>query len=187
MCLSNNRGLSSRQYGFTLVELMWAMLLTVILLLSVFGALQVGMKASVSTTRAAIFLDQGTAAIRSMGRYLRQAMVIAEAQPYYIRLTIEKGNQDNQYLTIEYYIYNGILYQRIKNVEKRLVENVRNMEKGLPLFTYFDSNGNEITDPTLRKSETRIIKINLFIDDNLNREPAGLALTDQVFLRNFNL
>lgn len=187
MLWSNNLSKAKEENGFTLVELMWAALLTVMLVASVFGALQVGMKASTSASKVAQFVDQGTTAMRVMERYLRQAMVLAETDRFYIRISTEKGTEDNEYITVEYYLYNGVLYQRIEGKESKLAENVRNAEKNLPLFVYLDENGSEITDPTLRQSETRIIKINLYLDDDLAKDPAGIYLTSQVSLRNFNL
>jgi|GEM_PF-6021276 len=176
----------NEENGFTLVELMWAVLLVVILLASVFGALQVGMKTSVSTSKVSLFIDQGTAALRLMEKNLRQAMILSELEPYYIKILTETGTA-NSHITVEYYVYNGTLYQRINGRERRLAENVRNIEKNMPLFVYIDENGSEIAEISLRKSKTKIIKINLYLDDDLGKDPAGIYLNSQVFLRNFNL
>lgn len=173
--------------GFTLIELMWAMVLAVMLLGAVFGALQVGMRSSLMTSKTTFFVDQATSSIRVMQKYVRQASIISSAQPNYLRISVEKATAENRYDVYEFYISNKRLYERVNGFEKVLAENVRNVDLNVPLFRYYKEGGAEITDPTLRLSLTRSIKITLVVDDDLNNEPPKVTITETVFLRNFNL
>lgn len=175
------------EHGFTLVELMWAMVLAVLLLGSVFSALQVGMRSSLLTSKTATFIDQGTSAIRTMQKYIRQASLINEARSDYLRISVEKPSGENVYDTYEYYIQGNKLYQKINGTPRVILENVCNTSLNKPLFRYYGEGESEITDPSLVRSFTRAIKITLFIDDNLNKEPPSIKIEETVYLRNFNL
>lgn len=177
----------NRQKGFTLVELIWAAALALFVLLAIFGALQVAMRGAIVSNKIAQFTDQGSSALRVMDRYIRQAMILSEANENYLRFSTEKPAAENQNITIEFRLYNRVLYMSIDGKQRKIAENVRNEELGIPLFRYYKDDNIEITDPTIRLSESKIIKITLIIDDNLSKEPEAIRLEDSVFLRNFSI
>lgn len=174
--------------AFTIVELMWSILLVVILLTSVFGALRVGLRGSLLTNKTTQFVDSGTTAARVMQKYIRQAVILNSTDNNYLRVSVEKSSEENSFNIIEFYIDGDKLYQKINNSNPILLaENVKNNQLGIPLFTYYREGGHEIADPTLRKSLTRSIRIMIIIDDNLTKEPPRVTVSETVFLRNFNI
>lgn len=176
----------TEESGYTLVELLWATLLTLLVLASVLGALQVGMRSTTVASKTTFFVDRGTAAVRTMQKHIRQAAVLAETDSNYLRITVERSSVENVFDTYEFYIFNRKLYKRVNGKEKVIVENVVNQDVNVPLFRYFKEGGQEITDPTLRKSFTRSIQITVVMDDNLNEEPPQFTVSEMVALRNFN-
>lgn len=176
-----------KQYGFTLIEMMWAAALTLIVLAAVFGALRVGLLGGLNITKSIRFNDEGTAAVRVIERYLRQAMVLSETQDNYIRFSVEDSAQDNVYKTIEIGINGNELYYTMDGNKYVLSENVRNYFTGDPVFTYIANNGAEITDPTLRKSQTTMVRVHLIFDDDPDSPPPAFEVTTDISLRNFNI
>lgn len=173
--------------GYTLVELVWAAALAVLLLISIFGALQVGMRGANTSLKMTSFSDSGTSTMRVMSRYIRQAMVLSQTEDNYLRFSVERSQQDNVYSTVEFRIYNRSIYMIVDGREKVLARNIRNQDMNVPLLTYLGENYQVITDTTLRKSQSRSIVIQIIIDDDLNSEPAPLRLKETVSLRNFNI
>jgi hypothetical protein len=166
---------------------MWAAALAVFVLMAVFGALQVGMRGAIVSNKITQFTDQGTSAIRVMDRYIRQAMILSEAQNYYLRFSTEKPSMDNENMTVEFRLYNRVLYINVDGKTRKIAENVRNQDLGIPVFRYYTDDNVELTDQTLWLSQSKIIKITLIIDDNLQKEPEAIRLEDSIFLRNFSI
>lgn len=175
------------QHGFTLVEMMWAAALTLIVLAAVFAALRVGLLGGLNITRSVQFGDEGTTAARIIERYLRQAMVLSETDDNYIRFSIEDSVQDNVYKTIEIGINGSELYYTVDGNKYVLSENLQNYFTGDSVFTYIANDGNTITDPTLRKSQTTMIRVHLIFDDDLDSPPPAFEVTTDISLRNFNI
>lgn len=56
-----------------------------------------------------------------------------------------------------------------------------------PIFTYFDTNYNGSTSPLsspVPVLSVRLVKINLIVDDNINKPPSAVTVTTQVTIRN---
>lgn len=176
-----------KENGFTLVELMWASALTVIILAVLFTALRVGLFGNLITGARIQATDEGAASLRLMERYIRQAMIISDAQDYRIEFSVQNPTNPDTYETLAFRLLSRKLYYYRRGTGKLISSNVRNAELGKPIFKYYDSDGKEITDSTLKKTMTTLIQIELVIDDKLNEPPAPLNITSQVSLRNFNI
>jgi len=60
---------------------------------------------------------------------------------------------------------------------------VQNVVQGTPLFTYFDKNGNQITDYT-KIGDVRFVTMNLLVDVDPLRTPTVITLRSSAALRN---
>lgn len=62
-------------------------------------------------------------------------------------------------------------------------DSVRNLTQGVTTFTYYDTNGNQITDYT-KTSDVRFVRVDLVVNVDPNRAPHDLTLRSSAALRN---
>jgi hypothetical protein len=93
------------------------------------------------------------------------------------------GTRSPEYFEIKF--NNTTLILSRDGSEQILSTIARNAVEGKPMFTYYDRNGNEITEVTRRAGDTRSIRITVITDSDPNAEPQPYVLTTLVKLRNF--
>ncbi len=68
-------------------------------------------------------------------------------------------------------------------VASAISDNVRNVAHGIPIFTYYDTNGTQITDYT-KIGDVRFISASVQVDVDPNRSPTPLTIRSSAALRN---
>lgn len=177
-----------KEDGFTLVELLWASALTLVVLAALFATLSTGLTGSLMLGPKVQATDEGMTSVRLMERYIRQAAILSICEENRIKFSINTGSEwSYSYEDITFQV-TGTNLQFIRNSTSKVIcTNVRNGTLGIPLFRYFDNQGQEISDPTLVKSRTTLIRTNLVIDDKISEPPSPLYLETDINLRNFNI
>lgn len=180
--------LINEERGFTLVELLWASALTLVVLAALYAALSTGLTGSSMLSPRVQATDEGMTSIRLMERYIRQALILSICEKYQLKFSINTGGTGvYEYEDITFKISGTELLFVKGSYTKVICRNVKNVALNVPLFRYFDNKGNEITDPTLIKSYTTLVRVELVIDDNLSKPPSPLYLRTDINLRNFNI
>ena len=177
-----------KEDGFTLVELLWASAITLVVLAALFAALSTGLSGSSMLGSKVQATDEGMTSMRLMERYIRQAAILSICEENRIKFSINTGSEGSyNYEDVTFQILGTNLQFVRDSTSKVICRNVRNGTLGIPLFRYFDNQGEEILDPTLVKSKTTLIRITLIIDNNISEPPSPLYIGTDINLRNFNI
>ncbi len=187
---------TSNEDGFTTMELIVVSVLTLVVLAAIYNIFDTGMD-------NANLIDRNNRASRDVGKNL-------EIMSRYVRGTegldgpLETGDPSDYALSTRVDFdadgqYEYITFRLDGATKKLLVtykqhdgsvstqtygENVLNQALMLPIFTYLDQNGTELTDPSERAARTASVKIRLIIDDDLSAPPRAFDTETMVMLRN---
>ena len=201
--------LKSNRSGFTLVELLIAMVIAGLSLGAIYSVFASVQKTSTSNDVAARVMQSLRTSIGFMESDIRMAGLdrfgtadagIKLATATELRFTSDRNmdgavniadlavfqEQDLEQITYSYDAANKRLIQCL-SVNNPLVlcdtvaENVVENPENLPIFTYFDANNSETTDTTLM----RAIEVSITVQQPAGRAaPVSRTLTRQIFCRN---
>ncbi|RJQ54416.1 MAG: hypothetical protein C4521_06170 [Actinobacteria bacterium] len=182
--------------GFTTVELIVVSVLTVVVLMAVYNILETGMD-------NAAMIERNNRAVRDVGknmdiiaRYLRGTEGLdgpfGSGDPEDFAVCTKVDLDDNgqyEYLTFQLDHYTNELKMTTQEDDgstatRVYAENVRNYYYYQPIFTYYDSNGNVLTNPAERAARTAKVKIRLIVDDDPSTPPRPFDAETVVKLRN---
>jgi len=176
-----------RESGFSLVELLVTSAIMVFVIAAIYLMLGSGYNTYSKMDDQIIAQSEARRNLSRMSKYIRQASQITEAGPY--ELTINADIDDDAvpesvhfYLTESNTMLNMTVDGGSSTVLGRYVTNV---STGNSIFTYYATDGSEITDMEQARTATTTMKINLVIDADTSESPVAYTLESQVVLRNF--
>lgn len=182
--------------GFTLVELIVVSVLSLVILAAVTNVFASGM-------RDYEMVEEQTRAVRDSGKnmlymakYLRASEGLMGPLEFgdpgdYAVCTSGDYDEDGQLEHITYVLDTGT--RRLNRTYKDntgatstqvYAESVQNAYFGRPIFTYYNSAGANLTNPSQRAARTVSMRIRLIIDADTTRPPNELDTATTVSLRN---
>lgn len=180
------RQMRKSENGFTLVELMWVVAFTFLVISTAYLVYEAGFRSYTNTSSWSEAQDEARRAGRIVVRYLRQAKSISAAAAgdnrlgFYAQLS-ETGTAS--YILLD--LQGTELVMTIDGGARQTFRLVRNISQSQPMFTYLDRNGEKISDPARRASDTRSIRITVITDAKPQSDPPPYQLSTLVDLRNF--
>ncbi|MDP3013353.1 MAG: prepilin-type N-terminal cleavage/methylation domain-containing protein [Candidatus Subteraquimicrobiales bacterium] len=173
------------QKGFSLVELIVVLALTVVVLVVAYNIMESG---QVTQRRIDEQIQAQMTARRNIAKitkYLRQCAEIKIAGGYQVEV-FSDIDDDGENETVRFYLSNENLYQTIDGgAPVKLGDFIRNNSKGEPVFTYIDLEHNALVGGSpLAITHTRSIKIKLIIDVKEGSLPNAFNLETEIRLRN---
>lgn len=184
------------QDGFSLVELIVVASLTLVVLTALYNIFITGMDNY-------NMIDQQNRAVRDAGknmsiiaRYLRQSeglrgpLELGDPGDYGVSTRVDLDNDTRyEYVTFQLNAASRQLRVTFKEDDgststQVYAEAVRNMDRGAAIFTYYDVNGNRITNAAERASRTASIQIRLITDVDTAKPPVAFDESTTITLRN---
>ena len=179
------------QAGFTFVELLVALGIFVIIVVAAYLMLEGGLDAFSTVDDQIAAQGEARRNIARMSKYIRECKQITLADEYELVVSSDIDD-DNVPETVRFYLSdsNGdSLHELNQTVDgaaaTELGRYVINPSSSDPIFTYFDSSGNQLADFDQAKTASRSIKIKLIVDSETSELPSAYILESKVRLRNF--
>lgn len=196
---------SSRELGFTIVETIVVIAVFTLVITAIMSSILYFYKSNTMTLEQAYAINSARKGIEFMARDIREAIYSDEgaypiisigANSFYFYSDIDR---DDNVERIRYFIDGTDLKkgltepfgdppEYLDNNETISVisDNTRNLEQEIPIFEFFDNQGNEITDYN-KISDVAFAKINLIVNVNANRLPNEFTLRSSATLRNLKI
>ncbi len=142
-----------------------------------------GIEMMVADIREATYSDEG-------------AYPVASADAYSFTIYSDIDN-DNNIEKIRFFIEGDVFkkgttkstgsplsYNEDDEIISIISSDVRNVDQGIPIFRYYDSNGGEILNYALNITNIAFVKVHLIVNINPNRLPNEFSLKSSATLRN---
>jgi len=185
--------------GFTLIETIITIFVFTLTMGAISGFIVMVYRTHSYTWQQSIAVDEARKGIETMVKEIRETRTGEDGSyPLFSTQDSEFGffadiDRDSAIEKVRYFVEGtdfkkevikpvGIpaVYPSENKVRTVLSKYVRN---SLPIFRYFDGDGNELSAPARRK-ETKLIRVYLVINVNLNRPPQNFELQSEVQIRN---
>lgn len=195
----------SQKRGFTFVEMIVVVAITGVIMVAITSSVIFFYRTNDNLVEQVLAINNARKGVQLMVRDIREAAygddgsfpVIAIAPTAFSFYS--DIDRDNYTERIRYYLTGDILYKGVTNPsgdpltyddadeEVSLVSQyVRNDEESVSIFTYYDSQGDEITDPGAL-SEVAFVKVNMIVNVNPTRLPEEFTLRSSATLRNLKI
>jgi prepilin-type N-terminal cleavage/methylation domain-containing protein len=193
----------SQKKGFTIIESIITIVIFAVAMGAVMGFIIYFYKTNTYEIQQSFAINSARKGIETMVKELREATYsdlgsypIVEAKDYsfifYSDIDKDEKIEKIRYFLEGIYLKRGeieatgdpLKYQDADEVVKVLSDNIRNGEQDKKIFTYFDKNGNEISDLDI-VTGINLIKVNLIVNVEPNRAPSEFTLRSSAQFRNF--
>lgn len=193
--------------GFTLIETLVAVFVFALSIGVIAGLIVMGYKVQGYTWQQSQAIDEARKGIEIMVKEIREART-AEGGAYtidtaedYQFIFYSDIDKDDEIEKVRYYIQGDpdsdigaqfmkstiepvgfpITYPTDSEVPVVVSNHVRNSP---PIFKYYKEDGTELVEMPARKKDTKVMKVYLVINVNLNRSPQNFELESKVQIRN---
>jgi prepilin-type N-terminal cleavage/methylation domain-containing protein len=203
--LLTSYGIQNSANGFTIIETLAVISIFAIIMVAIVSSVQYFYRSNTNAVEQAFAINSARKGIEFMVRDIREAIYSDEGSypvisinpnTFYFYSDIDR---DNSIERVRYFaegtdIKKGVtdstgdppLYVDANENVSVISDSVRNLSQGIPVFTYFDSQGSEITD-IASTTDVVFVKVNLIVNINPNRLPNEFTLRSSATLRNLKI
>ncbi len=191
------------QSGFTLIEMIVTISIASLLFIAVVIAIVIIYQANREAIRQAAYIDSARQGLEIFTRDVREIdYAVTGAYPLVVMLPYEFSfysdiDPDDLTELIRYELSSSSLirtvysatgtppvYNIVPDSVATLATNIRNVDAGVPSFTYFDRFGVMATNTALQISDIRSVGISLFVNPDFSTTTSDFVLDSIITLRN---
>lgn len=195
---------ASRSRGLSIIEMLVTVAVSTLILIAMVSFILSLYRTNIYAVEQSFAINSARRGIERMVRDMREATYsdegsfpIISASPYefYFYSDVDR---DNNVERIRFYIENGLLkraqtkatgtppvYPGSANTTSLISDHVRNVVNGVPMFRYYDTVGNEVTNLS-HVTDIAFVVARVIVDINPNRLPNDFVLQSSASLRNLS-
>jgi len=194
----------SRSGGLSIIEMLVTVAVSTLILIAMVSFILSLYRTNMYAVEQSFAINSARRGIERMVRDMREATYsddgsfpIISASPYEFYFYSDVDRDDNVE-RIKFYIENGLLkraqtkstgtppvYPGSANTISLVSDHVRNVVNGVPMFRYYDTVGNEVTNLS-HVTDIAFVVVRVIVDINPHRLPNDFVLQSSASLRNLS-